>query len=136
MAATNAVIGYGTTLGIYNGATYDAVAEILTLQLPDFVRDAVEATNMASLGEVREYIAGLMGVGELTFEFNYIPSASDKILAAQVAGVGQFKIAFANSVNWVFKAIVTKYSPAVPLDDKMVGSVSLQVTGAGTWAAS
>lgn len=136
MTETAAKIGYGTTVGIYNGTTYANVGEIVGVTLPDFVREAIDATNMASPNGVREYIPGLTAIGELGFEFNYIPSATDQILAAQAAGIGQFKVTFPGGVNWVFKAIVTKYSPAAPLDGKMTGSVSLQVTGAGTWAAS
>jgi hypothetical protein len=137
MTATAAVIGYGTSFSIYGGSTYTAVAEVTNITWPGYTRDAVDATNMASPNEFREFIPGLMDAGEVTIEMNYIPSASDVIIAALTAATaGQFKIAAASGVNIVFNAIVTAYSPQAPLEDKMSASATFKITGKPVWAAS
>lgn len=137
MSVTAAVIGYGTSFSIYNGSTYTAVSEVTNITWPGYTRDAVDATNMASPNEFREFIPGLMDAGEVTIEINFIPSASDVIITALTAATaGQFKIAAASGVNIVFSAIVTAYSPQAPLDDKMSASATFKITGKPTWAAS
>lgn len=136
MTATAAVIGYGTSFSIYGGSTYTAVAEVTNITWPGYTRDAVDATNMASPNEFREFIPGLMDAGEVTIEMNFIPSASDVILAALTTGVGQFKIAAASGVNIVFSAIVTAFTPQAPLEDKMSASATFKITGKPVWAAS
>lgn len=136
MSVTQAGIGYGSSLGIYNGSTYVTVAELINVPWPSYKRDAVDATNMASPNEFREYIPGLMDGGEVALDMNFIPSATDVWIAALTAGLGQFKITAPSGVNVVFSAIVTDYSPTAPLDGKMTATATLKVSGKPTLAAS
>jgi len=137
MAASSAKLGYNTDFSIYNGSTYTEVAEVTSITWPGYARDAIEATHMNSDDTFREYIPGLMDAGEVTIELNYIPSASDVIVAALTAAtIGQFKIQHAAGVNVVFKAIVTAYQPQSPVDDRMTASATFKVTGKPTWSAS
>ncbi len=136
---TNADIGHGSSLGIYNGSTYDDLAEVTSITPPGYTRDAIDATHMASPNDFREYIAGMMDAGECEVEINYVPSASDAVIAAMIAGPGaasggQFQITFPNSVTWTFQAIVTSYQPGAPDDDKMTASVTFKITGKPTLA--
>ncbi len=132
---TSAAIGYGATFGIKNGGgTYDNLAEVTSIKPPAYSRDAIDATTMESPNTFREYIAGLMDAGEVQIELNYVPSASDAIIAAMVAGKGTFKITHSNSVTIVFDAIVTAYEPQIPVDDKMSASATFKVTAKPTWA--
>lgn len=134
--ATNAAIGYGSSFGIHNGSAYVDVAEVTNITWPGYARDAIDATHMASTDSFREYIAGLMDAGEATIEMNFVPSASDVIVAAMVAGVGMFQIEHPNGVKLQFSAVVTGYEPGMPLDDKMTASATFKVTGKPTLAAS
>lgn len=137
MAASSAKLGYNTDFSIYNGTTYVEVAEVTSITWPGYARDAIEATHMNSDDTFREYIPGLMDAGEVTIELNYIPSASDVLVAALTAStIGQFKIQHNAGVNVVFKAIVTAYQPQSPVDDRMTASATFKVTGKPTWAAS
>jgi len=132
---TSAAIGYQTTFGIKNGGgTYDNVAEVTRVKLPNYSRDAVDATNMDSPNTFREYVAGLMDAGEVSIDLNYIPSASDAIIAAMVAGRGDFKITLPNSVQFLFSAIVTSFEPDAPIDDKMSATATFKITGKPTLA--
>lgn len=137
MAASSAVLGYNVDFAIYNGSTYTQVAEVTNITWPGYVRDAVEVTFMDSDNQFREYIGGLMDAGEVTIEMNWVPSASDVIIAALTASTtGQFKITYNNAVNIVFKAIVTAYQPQSPLGEKLTASATFKVSGKPTWAAS
>lgn len=133
---TSAAIGYGSSFGIYNGSAYVDVAEVTNISWPGYARDAVDGTHMTSPDTFREYIAGLMDAGEVTIEINFVPSATDVIVAAMVAGAGQFQIEHANGVKLQFSAIVTGYEAAVPLDDKMTASATFKVTGKPTAVAA
>jgi hypothetical protein len=134
--ATNAGIGYGSSFGIHNGSTYVDVAEVTNITWPGYARDAVDATHMTSPDSFREYIAGLMDAGEATIEMNFVPSASDVIVAAMVAGAGNFQIEHPNGVKLQFAAIVTGYDPGIPLDDKMTASATFKVSGKPTLVAA
>lgn len=133
---TSAAIGYGVTFLIYNGSTYDAVAEVTNISMPGYSRDAIDVTNQDSANSFREFIAGLMDAGEVSIDYNYIPAAAEDVLTAMLAGVGQFKIAHGAGVNVVFSAIVTDWQPNAPVDDKMSATATFKVTGRPTWAAS
>jgi hypothetical protein len=131
---TNAAIAYQMTFGIWNGASYTNVAEVTNINPPQYTRDSIDATHHASPNGYREYIAGMMDAGEVTLEMNYVPSASDQIITALQAGVGQFRITHSSGVTVTFSAVVTAFSPETPLDGKMVASATLKVSGRPTWA--
>ena len=133
---STAVLGYNVDFSIYNGSTYTQVAEVTNITWPGYKRDAIEVTYMDSASSFREYIAGLIDAGEVTVEMNWVPSATDPILAAMTAGVGQFKLQYNNAANIVFKAIVTSWSTQSPLGAKLSGTAVFKITAAPTWAAS
>lgn len=133
---TAAAIGHGSSFSIYNGSTYDAVAEVQDITPPNYSRDAVDATSMDSPNTFREYIAGLMDAGEASIELIFVPSATDALLTALMAGTGQFQVEFPNGVKVQFSAVVTAVSQAVPNEDKMTASASFKVTGKPTWVAA
>lgn len=133
---STAVLGYNVDFSIYNGASYTQVAEVTNITWPGYKRDAIDVTYMDSASSFREYIAGLIDGGEVTVEMNWVPSATDPILAAMTAGVGQFKIQYNGGVNIVFKAVVTSWATQSPLGEKLSGTATFKVTGVPTWAAS
>ena len=133
---TSAAIGYGSSFAIYSGSAYVDVVQVTNITWPGYSRDAVDATHMASPDTFREYIPGLMDAGEVTIELNFVPSASDVIVAAMIAGKGAFQVRHASGVKVQFDAIVTAYEATVPLDDKMTASATFKVTGKPTLLAS
>jgi len=133
---STAVLGYNVDFSIYNGSAYVQVAEVTNITWPGYKRDAIDVTYMDSASSFREYIAGLIDAGEVSVEMNWVPSATDPILAAMTAGVGQFKIQYNGGVNIVFRAIVTGWSTQSPLGEKLSGTATFKLTGVPTWAAS
>lgn len=132
--ATNAAIGYQMTFGIWNGVSYNNVAEVTKITPPQYQREAIEATHQGSPNGYKEYIAGLLDASTVTVEINYVPSASDPIIAAMQAGVGQFRITFPNNVTCTFSGVITEYSPETPIDDKMSATISIMPSGRPVWA--
>lgn len=128
-------IGYGATLGVYNGSTYDTVANLISYSSPHYSRDAVETTHMLSANRFREFVPGLVNGGETTFGINFTPATSDALLAALLSNsLGQFKITFTNGVTCVFTGVPTDYQPAEPIDDRMTATFTVKVSGKPTWA--
>ena len=136
MAASSAIIGYGATFAIGDGGgpeTFTALAEVTNITLPNYTRDAVDVTHMTSDDTFREYIAGLMDGGEVQIELNFVPSASDVLIAAIVAGLQNYQITV-NSITFTFAAVMTDYAPSAPNDDKLSASATFKVSGKPTLA--
>lgn len=132
---TSADIGHGSQFSIYNGSTYDAVAQVTSITPAGWTQDAIDATNMDSTDGYREFIAGLKDAGEVQISIDYVPSASDQILAAFASATQKtYKITHPNNVTLTFTAIVTSYQPEVPLDDKMTATATFKISGKPTWA--
>lgn len=133
---TAADIGYSATFAIYNGSTYDAVAEVNNISLSGSSRDAVDATHMTSADSFREYIAGLMDAGEVSITLAHQSGTLEDLKAAQIAGVGQFKVTEPDTSTLVFSAVVTSVSTTYPLDDKMMTEATFKITGKPTYTAA
>ena len=137
MAASSAIIGYGSTFAIGDGGgpeTFTAVAEVTSITPPNYSRDAVDVTHMNSDDTFREYIAGLMDAGEVQIELNYIPNASDVLIAALEAGKQNYQITMPNSVTFTFAAVMTDFSLQAPNEDKLTASATFKVSGKPTLA--
>lgn len=134
---TAAVLGYNVTIGIYNGSSYDDLAEVVNITWPGYKRPSIDATTMDSPDKFMEFIPGLIDAGELTFEMNWAPSATDAVLLAMLQDdPQQFKVTYNGGVNIVFQGFVTSWQPQSPLGEKLSASATFKVTGKPTWAAS
>lgn len=131
MPATAADIGYGATFLIKNGGgTYDAVAEVSAITPPGRSRDAIDATHLTSPDRYKEFIAGMKEGGDASFTFNYVPAASDALVAAFEAGKGDFRVGFpSGTVALDFGGIPTSWEPGEMSTDKMTGTMTIKSTG-------
>lgn len=139
MTATAADIGYNTRFGIegLTPGTYVNVAEVVSIAPPNVTRDTVEATHLQSPNSWKEYIAGLKDAGEASFTLNYVPSATEAMLAAFDAERGNYQITFPNGVMLRFAGIFTSYSRGeLTPEGKMEASVTIKATGAVTMHAA
>lgn len=138
MAATAVTIGYGSKFSLGNGASpevFTDLAEVVSITPPSDQLDIIDATHMTSPNATREFILGLNDPGECSFEMNFIPgSAADlAIQAVRTARVPlNCRVTYPNLVKWTFRAILTGYEPADPVDDKMTATVTFKVTGTYT----
>jgi predicted secreted protein len=140
MAPTKAKIGMGTLLSFGNGQTpetFTLLAERVTISGPGFSRDSLDATHMDSPNQWREFISGLKDGGEVTVEANYVPNdasqnATTGALALFNSGLTRnwkLVLPVTPSVTWTLPAFITNFEPDIPLDDKMMLSITLKVAG-------
>lgn len=145
---SDAVSGYGTLLKMGDGAepeVYTTVAEVKDIGGPEMEADVIEVTNQDSTGGWKEFIAGLLDAGEVTFDVNWLPGD-----ATQDATTGLVSVMFARvkrnfRLQWpgtgagkvcTFPALVTGISPDSPVDDANTASITLKVTGPPVFSAA
>jgi len=135
---TQAKIGYGAALKRGDGGApenFTQISEVQgTVKGPGISVDVKDATNQNSAQAFKEKIAGLIDAGQLTFDINWDPGdAQHAGLVADCIGrvVRNFQWVLPPAVGlkWSFAAIVSKIDPSVPTGDKMVVSVTLDITG-------
>ena len=140
---TKVRIGMGTLLSYSNGLlpeVFTLLAERVSIKGPGISRDSLDATHMDSPNNWREFIAGLKDGGEVTIESNYVPTdatqnATTGALALFNSGVTRnWKLVMPVSpiVTWILPAFLTNFEPDIPLDDKMMLSLTLKVAGEPT----
>lgn len=142
---TSATLGYGALLQRGDGQApevFTTVGEVRDISGPGFSLDTVEATHQASPDGWKEYIAGLIEPGELSFDINYLPAdatqdAGTGLLSRMAArAVDNYKLVFPDAANteWTFPALVTSFEPTAPVQDRLAASLTLKVTGKPTLA--
>lgn len=134
---TIAAIGYGSTFGIDNAKSgiYTTVAEVVSIKIPGFMREAIDATHMTSPDKYKEYIAGLKDMSEATITLNWVPSVTDVLVAAFEDEDANYQITAPNGVRFRFSGFVTEYSPPELTNEKMEASVTFRPTGKMTLLA-
>jgi len=137
---TDARIAYGTLLEWSDGAsppTWTRLAEVNNITGPGMSRELPDATHMESPGGWREFIGGLKDAGEIELECNHLPNnatqdANTGVLSLFASGeTRDWRLVFPTSpqVIWEFEAVVSAFEPEFPIDDKMMLSVTLKVSG-------
>jgi hypothetical protein len=142
MAASQALLGYGTTFSIESTDSpgdYIEFGEIIDVTPPNAQVDQVEVTHMQSPDRVKEFIAGLTDYGDMSVTMNYIPSSAtdDLILAWRTSGATRsLKILYpsANSPRPydTFNGFILGYAITDPVADKMTATLTIKVAGAVT----
>lgn len=139
---TEAQIGYGATFWLDNaGGTLTKLGEITAVSLPNPQTAEVEATHFESPDRRREYISGLIEDGEGSFEMNYVPGSATDVLirAAQADGDARdYKIVVPDGTgHWAVtgQCIVRGYERSIPIDDRMLATLTVRFTGSTSEAA-
>lgn len=130
----DALLGYGSDFEIStdSGVNWVGIGEVTEITPPSDTLDVIDVTHMTSPNRTREFLAGLRDPGECSCEINFVPgSAGDVAIQAarDAAEVIMGRITFPNAEVWTFDMILTGYEPSIPLDDKMVATVTFKVTG-------
>lgn len=142
--ATEAQIGIGAEFWLDDNAVTPVLTklgEITTISLPNPQQAEVEATHFGSPNRRREYIAGLIEDGEGTFEMNLVPgSATDALIRGALDGglTKDYKIVLPDGAGtWEVtgSCIVRGYERTVPIDDRMMATLTVRFTGASVEAA-
>lgn len=141
-----AIFAQGTLLQIGDGATptegFTTIAEVLDISGPELTQNTSDVTNHDSPGGWQEFIGTILSGGTVTFDVNWQPvepthsQSTGVIFDLKSRTKRNFKIVFTDSGNttWTFTALVTNFTPGAPVQDKLLGSVTLQITGQPTLA--
>ena len=139
MTETAADIVHVSAFGIEGETpgTYVDVAEVIAITPPGMTRGTQEATHLKSPDNHHEHIALLSDSEEASFTVNFVPSATDALLAAFNATTGKFQITYPNGVMLRFGGIVTGYTPPeLTPEGKMEATVTIKPSGKPTLHAA
>jgi hypothetical protein len=134
MAITAAVTGYATTFG-KNGGT--AIPELNKISGTGINRETVEATNLSSPSEWKEFVFGLLEGTDISIEFNYLPTnATQKLIHSDmIAGTSAtYDITLPNGTS-IWSAVMLPSSFQVgdlEAGTKMTASATFKQTGVVT----
>lgn len=112
------------------------IGEITSINGPSESAKQIDVTSFDSTS--REYIAGLRDGGEVSIDFNLIPgdTAQMGLRTDLAAGTAQpFTLTLTDDPATVvsFSAIVTNFSIKGGVDDRLVGSATLKISGDVTY---
>ena len=132
---TNAALGYPIIFSRFNGTAYIPLAEVVNVNPPQVERGDIDATHHNSPNGYKEYIPGFREGGEVPLTLNWVPSASDALLAAFNSNtVDSWRITMPSGLTCTFDGYVKQHSPVTPREDKMMLDVVVKVSGRPVWA--
>lgn len=135
MTTTTASSNYGTLLK--KGST--VIGEIVTIDPPELINEAVEATSHSS-GGWREFIpGGLKEVGEFSATVNFAANATvSGITTDLIAGtISSYTFEFPQGSNWTFSGFVVGFKPEsadAQSPEALTAEVKFRPTGQPTLA--
>lgn len=137
-------IGYGVTLAVSDvfpaTSPVNTIGDVMNFTPPSPSRDIIDATSSSSPNMTREFLAGLVDPGEATFELIWDLGDSKDILLRGISverNPRTYRATFSqySPVRTVtFQAFLTNYERNAPMDDKMMATVTLKVTGNPVYA--
>ncbi len=137
---TVAGIGYGTLFKIRTSTgpdVFTTIGEQASVTPFGIAVDSIDASHEESPSAWREFIPGLKDGGEVSLEIHYVPGGSaEATLLAALRTTQVCRVVFPSGAQANFSAFITEMSAETPIDDKMVMSVTLKVTGAITMSAA
>lgn len=127
-----------------SGSGLTTIAEVKKVDFTGGKADTADVTNMDSTGAYREFLPTLLDAGELSFDGNYLGGIETTQAELQSTFDSQilssWKIVLptppgesASRGSWTFKAYVTSFDPAFPVDKEASFTAKLKITGARTF---
>lgn len=141
---TQAVSAYGTLLKIGDGGgseVFTTIAEVTNITGPGSELETIDVTSHDSTGAKREFIAGLIDMGEITLSLNFNALTTQGFAGglyndhmSRTKRNFQLVLPTTSNKTGSFAAYVTNFEPDAPVDGALTADVTLKVTGAVTWA--
>lgn len=137
MAASGGISGFGATLTVAtaSGGAYSAFAEIVSISGPNITVDDIELTHMESPSTAKEFTPGLLEAGELSITCNYVKTQATGVYAL-VQTSKWYKIAFADTANWISAGYVKGLSQEISNNDKIQTTLNIRFSGKPVFATS
>ncbi len=130
MSASSVKLGIGTLLK--RGST--SIPELDNVAIKP-ARDSVDVTNHDSTAPNREFIAGLLDGGTVTFDANFLPgSTNQRLITTDLFASGDTRTTWSivwidGPTTWSFSAFVMSFEPTGTVAGKLTASGSLKVAG-------
>lgn len=136
---TKARIGFGVVLQREGagGLWGDVGDEILSVSPPKISVDTDEATHMKSPEGFREFIKSLKDGGEVSVSIAYIAGDADVTSAIEQINspdASNYRVNFGVSAC-AFSGLAIGFEPDVPMENKMVATLTYKVTGKPVFGA-
>jgi predicted secreted protein len=122
--------GHGTTL---SGATTGAIAQIISVGLPDQKVDDLDVTTMASANKWREFIPGLKDAGTIQLQLLYEKANYQKVQNILGATPEVWTITLPDGSTFVSTAYINANGGDSPMEDKVTQSVTMKLSGEPTF---
>lgn len=138
MAATQGTSGFGTLLKRGDGGSptevFTTVAEVKSIQGPGLSMETIDATHMESPNGYREWLPSFKDAGEVSFDCNFLPADTNQqglVEDFEDRVLRNWKLVFPNTdtTTWAFAAYVTGFSVSAAIDDILMASVTLRISG-------
>lgn len=132
---TNAKSNYGTRLKVGAGYTVD-VGEVVSIDPPEIIAEAAEATSQSSAGWREHVPSGLKELSEFSVTINFTDTYAAAIMSdLTTPTVESYQIQFPDdgATKWAFSAIVTSFKPLsadAASPESLQAEVKFQPTGA------
>lgn len=135
------ILGKGTTItwcATVDGTYSSAISNVGSISGPTASSEFIDVTNQGSASKYREFIAGVIDPGELTFPVNYDPAAADhqlfhSYLESQVVYFWKLTFSDSASTTCIFPGVVTGCEVSAPVDGAITMNVTIKVTGDIDW---
>lgn len=137
---SGAIFGQGTQLRLGDGQVpenFMKIAEVRSISGPTLTTDILDVTSHCSVGRVREFKAGLIDPGELTFTLAFQPMEPTHGVTLGLqnlllsGAVRNYELAFPAVIGvvWEFQGIVTGLPVNFPIDEVITADITVKVTG-------
>lgn len=139
---TGAIHGFGCVAKRRTApSTFASLGELVDVTPPTLTREAKDATHHGSPGKFREFIGGLRDGGEAQLTLHYPVGgleAAGAMTDFLADAANDYQIVLPEPVDETvsFSGLITEVGPSTPLDDKMVYTIKIKVSGAATWDAT
>lgn len=119
--------------------TWTNIGQIRDFEPPSTLSETIDAsTHDSAANWRRDYVSGLLDLGEMTFELAYDPADAGHTWLRNngPAGFNDFRIIFPDSggTSWVFSGQVTNFQPKNPVEGLQTADVTIKCKGAITVA--
>lgn len=126
-----AVIGTGATVTYQSGL----FAEILSLEWTGITRDTFETTHMGTTGGKTYGFGSLYDPGELSVELAF-DNPDGGWITAIAAAAETTTVTVSNGNTWAASGAMSEFEWSAPLEDRMVATATIKLSGNVSLAAS
>lgn len=132
---SNAISGVGTQFRYWASATWNKLAEIVSLTGPGMTRETIKVTNLDSEGGFHEFITSFRDAGTVTLNMNFTRATYDVVFSHFLSDtLVNYEIVLPDSETTTieFAGLVTECPISVAAEDRITADVTIKISGEPT----